>query len=407
VTALRESPVFRGTETADGAAPFDPPENAVPARIVRAAAQVKSTPGILWDVPGLTAHIGFLGRLLARHGLSMHCALKACASAPIVRLLRETVRAADVATAEELRLARSLGFSRISATGPAFAREQIPDLLAGGVLFDAQSPVQLDQLLEQPFPAAAGGAVDWGVRVRVPLPDVLRSSTSRGQESRFGLVLDERLADRLRSAPQPVRRVRVHTGEVTPDLLAFRARYAVLVARLLGTVDQINLGGGLLRLSRRPDLLDATLRTIGAELRAYDGPELSVWMEPGAALTLDHAYLVTQVLDADCASPHGQGVVVDASAWNLAPWAYPSFHPVADASQVFTGDVFGPSLYEKDRFRRTARTPSATRLAVGDRLLATSFGAYTLVHARQFGQLPVPDQYLVDDHGMERVDERP
>ncbi|MBQ1026079.1 hypothetical protein [Micromonospora sp. C95] len=342
---------------------------------------------------------------MARHNLGLHVALKACASAPIVTLLRETARAADVATIEEYRLARTLGFDRISATGPAFGPVHIRELLADGVLFDAQSPVQLTQLLNQQAHAGAGGAAGWGLRVRVPLPDSLRSSTSRGQESRFGLVLNEELTGRIRSAPQSVQRIRVHTGEVTPDLLAFRARYALLVARLLGTVTQINLGGGLLRLSRRPDVLEAVLQTVAAELRAHEGPELNVWMEPGAALTLDHAYLVTEVLDADCASVHGQGVVVDASAWNLAPWAYPSFHPVDDPSQVFTGDVFGPSLYEKDHFRRTARTPSATRLAAGDRLLATSFGAYTLVHARHFGQLPAPDQYLVDDQGMERVDE--
>lgn len=378
-----------------GAQPFEPPVLPPPPHVLAAAAAVGRTPAVLWDLPGLAARVTAVRDLAAGYDIRLSAALKACSTRPVLDRLRDWGLSADAATVGEIDLAEQIGFDTITATGPGFRPADIARLLGDGVLFDAQSPTQLAAAADVP---AENGL---GMRVRVPLPDQLCSSTSRGRVSRFGIDLDPALLERARAAG--VRRLRVHTGESTPETLLFRARYAALVAAQLEGVDELNLGGGLLRLSRDPvafkDALSAVDQSL-TEHRREHGVALRSWVEPGAALTLDCAYLVTEVLDT--AGAQGEAVTVDASAWNLAPWAFPSFYLVGERPVPYAGRVYGPSLYEKDMFRQTIGAgPEPVRPRPGNRLIATSFGAYTLVHGRRFGEIPLPRQYFVSDNGWE------
>jgi len=372
--------------------PFTPLADPPPAHILAAAAELGSTPAILWDIAGLRRRAGTLSRLAGSHGLGLNVAVKACRTIGVLTLLAGLDLGADVASTAEWAVARTAGFRRISATGPGFGRADIGRLLTAGVAFDAQSPTQLAHVLDR-------GAAEAGLRLRVPLPDGLRSSTSRGGDSRFGITVGPELLDAV--ARTRVTRLRVHTGEATAQTLEFRARYALLAASLLDGVRDVNLGGGLLRLSRQPAALNQAL----AAARAA-AADLNCWVEPGAALLLDSGYLVAEVLDV-----HGDddqhGITVDASAWNVAPWTYPSFYLGIEAPRRYGGTVFGPTLYEKDRFHpdlaAQASQPGPPP-AVGDRVVGTSFGAYTISNGRCFAGLPLPAQYAVTTAGLEVID---
>lgn len=392
-------------------APFGPAVAPPPARIVAAAREVGSTPAVLWDVPGLDAQVEAVRNAAARHGIGLNCALKPCHTPAVLDRLRVAGLGADAATRGEHALARRIGFGAVSASGPSLRDVDLRELLLDGVQLDVQSPTQLGQL-ETGLDGAVRGADErgtgWGVRLRVPVPDALRSSTSRGEETRFGILFDERTAHRLGHGQVPVQRIRVHTGEATAALLGLRARFALTAARFLGSVTEVNLGGGLLRLARDPAALDAALGAVARAAAEMGAAAPRLWIEPGAALVLDSAYLVTSVIDADVVAGERRGVTVDASAWNLAPWARPSVWTVRDDVDRYSGEVFGPSLYEGDQFRRhpeDGTTQAGPRLRTGERLLVNAFGAYTLVHARTFGAIPLPQQYLVDDKGVEQTDD--
>ncbi len=377
--------------SADGM-PFQSLAEPPRARILDAAGRVPRTPAILWDLDALDQRVEEFGRLVGEHDLALSVAVKACRTVAILARLAGAGLGADVASPAELQVARRAGFRRISATGPGFREEHAVGLSKEGVLFDAQSLTQLGHLLRNDLLDAVG------LRLRVPLPDTLRSATSRGGDSRFGVVVDHNLLETLAAAPATVTRIRVHTGESTARTLEFRARFALLAADLFGSVEEVNLGGGFLRLSRDPSGLRSalgTLRTVVRERR-----DLRWWIEPGAALLLDSAYLVTEVLDV-----HPDAVTVDASAWNIAPWTFPSFYTARGGSRRYAGTVYGPTLYEKDRFRQdTGAVAGEPRPAIGDRLVGTSFGAYTVANGRCFAGLALPVQYGVTARELEVID---
>jgi diaminopimelate decarboxylase len=379
-------------QRAAGGSPFAPLAEPPPRHILAAAAELGATPAILWDIAGLRDRVSSLGRLTAEYGLGLNAAIKACRTIGVLAILAESGLGADVASPAEWAVARQAGFRRISATGPGFGKGDITRLLAAGVLFDAQSLTQLAQVLD-----CGAGAV--GLRLRVPLPDALRSSTSRGGDSRFGIPVEHRLIAVAASAR--VTRLRVHTGEATARILEFRTRYALLAAGLLGDVTEFNLGGGLLRLSRD----HAALNEAFATARAAAGDK-HCWVEPGAALLLDSGYLVTEVLDVHH-DEHRPAIVVDASAWNVAPWAYPSFYLARGEPHRYGGTVFGPTLYEKDRFHPDLAARDGQQgpgPAIGDRLIGTSFGAYTISNGRCFAGLALPAQYAVTADELEVID---
>jgi diaminopimelate decarboxylase len=269
----------------------------------------------------------------------------------------------------------------------------VDELAAAGALLDASSPRQIREI----------GARPSGLRLRVPMPESLESPTSRGRLSRFGVLMSPNALSELRDARAEIRRLRVHTGESTSRTLCFRAEFALAAAELIGGVDAVNLGGGFLRLARRPECLNAALALLGKVIADTTVRRFTV--EPGGALVLDAAYLVTEVIDAEQHPARGRTVVVDASAWNVGPWSKTTFHPLADRPDTAATVVVGPSLYEQDFFthQSTGDARHSFRLGrcrPGDRLVGTSFGAYTLTNGRSFNGLPLPAQYAVDDGGL-------
>jgi len=391
---LRATVCVEDSWNANGDNAFHPVTAPPPRPVLDAARRLPRTPAILWDLDSLRERVNGLRGIVREHGLGLSAAVKACRNHRVLSLLAKEGLTADVASLAEWDAARRAGFDTISATGPGFRPQEAARLLHEGVLFDAQSLTQLDQLL------ALGVRDGFGLRLRVPLPDALRSTTSRGGNSRFGVEVDSGLLERLEAARVRVGRLRVHTGESTARTLEFRARYAFVVAALLGTVTEVNLGGGFLRLARDPAALRKALGAVTG------GPD-RCWIEPGAALVADSAYLVMEVLDEHPGGEHA-GVTVDASAWNIAPWTYPSFYRVGGEPTRYQGNVYGPTLYEKDRFRNESTVDTGggeTRVRVGDRLVGTSFGAYTIVNGRRFAGLALPAQFAIARDELECIDD--
>ena len=171
-------------------------------------------------------------------------------------------------------------------------------------------------------------------------------------------------------------------------------------AHLFGTIDWINLGGGLL-ITEQGFPVDKFIIRL-KEFR--ERTELTVYLEPGMAVTLHAGALVSEVLDRS--RNVGEIAVMDASATCHMP-------DVTEAP--FTPDVLGAETLPRDTAAKPGqadivRLGGPTCLAgdvigiyrfkqpqkVGDRLIFLHVGYYTMVKATTFNGSPLPALALWD-----------
>ncbi len=169
---------------------------------------------------------------------------------------------------------------------------------------------------------------------------------------------------------------------------------------LFGTIEWINLGGGLLMTEAGFPVSELVERL--ADFRRRTG--LTVYLEPGTAVALHAGALISTVLDRG--SNIGEFAVMDASATCHMP-------DVIEAP--FTPDILGAETLPRD-MAAEAEQPQVIRLGgptclagdvigtyrfeappkVGDRVLFLDVGYYTMVKASTFNGTPLPALALWD-----------
>lgn len=378
-----------------------------PAAQLFRAALALLTPALVYDLDGLRRSVATLVEDVGEVG-TLNLALKACHTPSVLAELASLGLGADVASIGEYRLARAAGFTRITATGPSFTTADAAELRAGGVVLDASSVEQLERLCRA-FP---GSPV--GVRLRVPLPDdIERDATTFGRVSRFGVeATDPRWHAVLARWGCPLVRLHMHTGQMTPEHLLHKTRYALAVAEAFPSVDTIDLGGGFFSLYASRGRAIAGMRTVGREVqtwRARTGRPMALQFEPGGGILGPHGFLFVSVLSVERDHPaFGADVVtVDASAWNLAPWHRPEVL-FADPDVAGAGArrtlVAGNTLYENDFFGADVRGALTAfdlpACAAGDRLVLTAAGAYTMTNSRRFNRIDPPAEHAWSDGSL-------
>lgn len=370
------------------------------------------TPALVYDLVGLRRSLQILVEDIANvPGAELNLALKSCHTPALLRFIAHHDIGADVASMGEFELARLCDFPRITATGPSFGVEDAERLQALGVLLDASSYDQLDEVCR----AHPGTAV--GLRLRVPLPaEIEDDATTFGAHSRFGLLAtDERIHTLLADTGCSLARIHTHTGQMTPEHLVYKARYLLAVAKAFPDLDTIDFGGGFFSLytSRRRAI--GALTTVGRlveEWREQTGRNMRLQFEPGGAILAPHGFLTTTVLSVEQSHPEFNADIatVDSSAWNLAPWHRPQVlhlpHPEATRPTRPTL-LAGNTLYENDFFGTDVRGVRTVfelpGCAAGDTLLLTASGAYTMTNARMFNRLPLPREYTFDGDTLQEV----
>lgn len=386
------------------------------------------TPALLYDIDSLRAIIAAVQSDIAViDDAKLNLALKACHTPPILEVLRDAGLGCDVASIQEMRLARRVGFTEISSTAPAYSAADLRELIENGVVPDIDSLDQLD-LYGKTVPGA-----DVGLRVRVPLPTECESAYTFGRDSRFGLAMrsaDDHAAVTRVLAKHGLRltRLHVHCGQSTSERLQFVARFLLDIAERHHAIDLLDLGGGLFDLYRSRALAQTGLRDLARLLdgwRASHQRKMAIRFEPGGALLGTIGYLVAEARSIVHHEHFDRDIVtVNASAWNLAPWHGPQVvvlpGPTRNIGDAAVSQrprrealIAGATLYEGDFFG--ARDPNGGGPAVftlpqvrpGDRLVFTNSGAYTMTNARRFHRLPLPTEYAFEDGGLTRLGRQP
>ena len=332
-------------------------------------------------------------------------AIKSFSFAPALRVMVPRLDGFAVSSLYEARLARRVvgDAGSVHITTPGLRGDEADEI---GSLCDYVAFNSLSQW-EMHSPKLKGRA-NCGLRVNPQLSfaDDCRYDPCRPQ-SKLGVPLDD-LAAVLRDEPARlcgVRGLLFHSNCDSPDFGELRATVERLQARIPGLLRQmewVNLGGGyLFEEDGEPcGNLDDLCHAIDS-LRSEYGVE--AFIEPGSGLIRAAGYLVASVLD--LFQSGGATVAVLDTTVNHMPEVFEyGFQPdVVAATPVECEDdapheylLAGCTCLAGDLFG-AYRFPEP--LNVGDKVVFSNAGSYTLVKAHTFNGVALPSVYALTTGG--------
>ena len=357
-----------------------------------------STPAFVYDERAIHRLLDYAEPL--RERCRVLFAIKSFSFAPALRVMARRLDGFAVSSLYEARLARSVigDLGSVHITTPGLRGDEADEI---GSMCDYVAFNSLSQW-EMHSPKLKGRA-NCGLRVNPQLSfaDDCRYDPCRPR-SKLGVPLDG-LAAVLREEPARLDEVRgllVHSNCDSPDFGELRAtveRLQYRIPGLLRQVEWVNLGGGyLFEENGEPcDNLDELCRAVDS-LRAEYGVE--VFIEPGSGLIRAAGYFVASVLD--LFQSGGATVAVLDTTVNHMPEVFEyGFQPdvvghddgapheyLLAGCTCLAGDLFGAYRF-------------ADPLRVGDKVVFSNAGSYTLVKAHTFNGVALPSVYALTMDG--------
>ena len=343
------------------------------------------------------------------HPHRLHYAIKANATAGVVRLMRELGASADANSGGEIEVARRAGFAPadivFTGVGKTGAELDLAIALNLGAI-NVESSGEMARLV------ARAAAHDTRVRVAVRInPDVDAGShphISTGLlDTKFGMTIDAAASLIRTMAHHPnlvVVGLHVHVGSqvTTTESLARAARAIADLARTLAAegiaLEHLDLGGGL-GVAYEPGQNVLTVDEYAAAvLPPIQASGLTLLLEPGRWIVAPAGVLVTSVVDIKPRPAGGVFVIVDAGLTDLLrPALYGAWHgiePVTPrAGQPIQADVVGPVCETSDTLGRARTLPP---VQVGDLIAIRDTGAYGAVMASNYNRRPIASEVMVE-----------
>lgn len=345
-----------------------------------------SSPAFVLDETQLIKNLDVLATLRQQSGCKVLYSIKSLSFSTVLTMAKPYIDGFSASSLFEARLADEVlaGAGSIHLTTPGIRPDEIDEL---SVLCSHISFNSLTQ--HQRFAPRAQARTSVGLRVNPKLSFVKddRYNPCR-KASKLGVDIDA-----LWQSPDidNIQGLHIHTVFAATDftpLLKSIEKIKLYMGGKLAKLAWLNLGGGYLfnQISDHQPFITAV-----KQLKNDFG--LDVYIEPGKAVIDPGIHLVATVLD--CFVSDGKNIVVlDTSVnhnpevfeYQLQPALYEhDAHGQHKALLVggtcLAGDVFGEYGFAKP-------------LAVGDRVVFTDVGAYSLVKASRFNGYNLPDIYL-------------
>ena len=367
------------------------------------------TPAFVYDERTINRLLDYTDPLRADGRCEVLFAVKSFSFAPALRLMAPRLDGFAVSSLYEARLARSITGDEgsVHITTPGLRKDELDEL---GALCDCIAFNSLGQW-DAHRPRIPGRASP-GLRVN---PQLSFAADCRYDpcrpHSKLGVPLDD-LASVLRDEParlESVRGLLFHSNCDSPDFTELAATVQRLRERipgLLERVEWINLGGGYLFEDDEGNpnrSLDDLCRVVDDLCSEYGA---RVFIEPGSGLIRAAGYFVSRVLDI---FPSG-GVMVavlDTSVNHMPEVFEYGFQPdvvghdddgpheyLLSGCTCLAGDLFG-----------AYRFPG--RLRVGDSVVFSNSGSYTLTKASMFNGVALPSVYALTAEGELVLQSRP
>ena len=371
-----------------------------------------STPAFVYDERAIHRLLDDAEPLRNGRRCQLLFAIKSFSFAPALRIMAPRLDGFAVSSLYEARLARQIvdycgtDWASVHITTPGFRSGESHEI---GSLCDYVSFNSLSHWAM--YSEELKGRINCGLRVNPQLSftDDCRYDPCRPQ-SKLGVPLDA-LAAALRREPARLAGVRgllFHSNCDSPDFAELQAtieRLRRAIPTLLQQVEWLNLGGGyLFEEDGEPcQNLDGLCQAIDS-LRADFG--VKVFIEPGSALIRAAGYFVATVLDL---IPSGGATVavLDTSVNHLPEvFEYGFQPPVVGAVDAETSAnpgaapreylLAGCTCLAGDLFG-TYRFPQP--LSIGDKVVFSNAGSYTLTKANTFNGVALPSVYALNKSG--------
>ena len=357
-----------------------------------------STPAFVYDERAIHRLLDYAEPL--RERCRVLFAVKSFSFAPALRAMASRLDGFAVSSLYEARLARSVigDTGSVHITTPGLRGNEADEI---GSLCDYVAFNSLNQW--ERHSKQLQGRVNCGLRVNplLSFADDCRYDPCRPQ-SKLGVPLDD-LAGVLRDEPDRLDGVRgllVHSNCDSSDFRELRAtveQLQVQIPGLLRQVEWVNLGGGYLFEEEGEPCgnLDDLCHAIDS-LRSQFG--VDTFIEPGSGLIRAAGYFVASVLD--LFQSGGATVAVLDTTVNHMPEVFEyGFQPDVmghddDTPQEYllagctclAGDLFGAYRFPEP-------------LTVGDKVVFSNAGSYTLVKAHTFNGVALPSVYALTTGG--------
>lgn len=353
--------------------------------------KLKTTPAFVLDENRVGQNLAELETIKQHSGCQVLYSIKAL---PLEVLLKRMVNRVDgfsVSSLFEARLANEIlagSSGSIHITTPGLRNEEFNEIsqLCSHISFNSLSQYQRSKILAPTTSYSAGLRINPKLSFAAdPRFDPCR------QYSKLGVDLNE-----LDSIHQDISGLHFHTVFSNTNYQALDKTLLLLKNKWgdqLSELSWINLGGGCLfnQIQNHQILIDWIQRL-------KTDYQLEVFIEPGKAIVGDAGFIVTSVIDRF--SSDGKSVLVLDTSVNHNPEVF-EYQKQPDlleqdkrgdikcllvGSSCLAGDIFGEYLFVNEP-------------KIGDRLVFSNVGAYSLIKANRFNGYNFPDIYAVDKQG--------
>jgi len=348
---------------------------------------ITSTPAFVFDENRLTDNLSKLADLKKQSGCKVLYSIKALPLELVLKLTTEYLDGLSVSSLFEARLAKEILTDKgsIHITTPGLRNNEFKEInsLCSHISFN--SLTQFNRLQNK-----KSRPTSLGLRLN---PKLSFSTDKRfdpcREFSKLGIALDD-----LTDIPKIIDGLHFHTVFSNTNYQSLSKTVELLENKLGNRLNQLkwlNLGGGYLY--HQIDNQQPFINLIKNLKSKYD---LDVFIEPGKAVVGNAGYLVTSVID--CFTADGKNIAVLDTSVNHNPevFEYQRSPELVDAysngkhssllvgSSCLAGDIFGEYQFEN-------------RPRVGDKLIFSNVGAYSLIKANRFNGYNLPDIYWLDN----------
>jgi diaminopimelate decarboxylase len=325
----------------------------------------------------------------------------------ILHRMRHLGCRAEVVSHDEWQLAKLCGFdaANIIYNGPLKSKETFIEAVSNGAVVNIETKRELLWLEELP----KTDRYKVGLRININLSHVSgKDAVRENDNSRFGFSDESsELSDAIQriNAMPHVQLAGLHLHRTTQarrvNYYRHVARYAAIIIQKYGlNLDYIDIGGGFYgTLPGKPGYEDY-VKAIHGTLGKFCLDKLKIYLEPGMALIDNGLQFMTEAIDVKQVDEDTSFITTDGSRLDIDPFFRKKLYICkviqnGDAPRdiVAQQTICGCTCIEEDRITKLSDSP---RVAIGDRLIFSNVGAYTMTLTPMFIRY-IPRVYAIEN----------
>lgn len=347
---------------------------------------IEKTPAYVFDESIIDNNLTQLVNLKNKSGCRVLYSIKALPLGQVLNKAKDYLDGLSVSSLFEARLAREVlgDKGNIQITTPGLRDDEISELkeLCTHISFNS-----INQYHRFDKNEAFNTSLGFRLNPKLSFATDDRFNPCR-QYSKLGISIDS-----LNSIPDEIDGLHFHTVFSHQDFIPLEQTVAVLKKKFsdeLGRLKWVNLGGGYLYnqiVDQQPFI--NLVKQLKAEF------DIEVYIEPGKSVVNSAGYLVSTIIDSF--SSDGKRVLVLDTSVNHHPEVFEyqktpilleenkngRFTYILAGSSCLAGDLFGEYHFEK-------------LLQIGDKVVFSNVGAYSVIKANRFNGYNLPDIYWID-----------